>query len=622
METTNLDSNYFSKNLSDKEKMDIIRDFLLESQEDSKEIKELRDIILNSEHDQEQDLDSLKNLLLEPELGEMEKLKMLLFNQEYQEIDQLNKKFEDENFTLEISNVLAKAVDMTSKKDDKLSDALYQTIEHSIKTSVKNDPKTLADALFPVMGPAIRQSIASTFETMMNSMNMVLEQSFTVKGLGWRLEAMKTGKPFAEVVILNSLVFRVEQVFLIHKKTGLLLQHVTNESVKTQDADLVSGMLTAIQDFVQDSFEIEKDKKLDTLRVGELLIMIEQGPESVLAGIVRGNPNNDLREVFRTNIELIHQEMFKELSKFDGDSSVFEVIVPYLRDCLQLKLEAKKKEKSNTVTIIAGVIGFLILIIIFFQVKSNLEFNNFRDKLKSESGIVLTDLKIEKGNYYIYGLKDEFSKTPFEIASELGINKNKVISRLELYQSLEDTFILKRSKRLLNTPDSVKLEIKDKILYASGVADDEWIAKTRQVVDFIPGISGYNDNNVFNNDFYKLKSIIEDDFITFKVYKYELDSRSSLKLNSIIFNIKKFISLSEKMKKEFKITIVGYSSPEGTDEINRNLIVKRENTIKDILLENSISNNYLDNNINSVKFDLNTRKIKIACVKFKIIGKK
>jgi OOP family OmpA-OmpF porin len=58
--------------------------------------------------------------------------------------------------------------------------------------------------------------------------------------------ALRTGTSFAEVVLLNTLLYRVEQVFLIERESGLLLQHVRSAAVRTEDADMVAGMLTAI----------------------------------------------------------------------------------------------------------------------------------------------------------------------------------------------------------------------------------------------------------------------------------------------------------------------------------------------------------------------------------------
>ena len=76
---------------------------------------------------------------------------------------------------------------------------------------------------------------------------------------------------------MHSLLFSVEQVFLIHRETGLVLSHVVAPRVATQDPSLVSGMLSAIQQFVKDSFESQRgDNTLDFLEVGELEVWIEK----------------------------------------------------------------------------------------------------------------------------------------------------------------------------------------------------------------------------------------------------------------------------------------------------------------------------------------------------------
>ena len=86
------------------------------------------------------------------------------------------------------------------------------------------------------------------------------------------------------------LAFQVEQVFLIHHQTGILLLHAAAEATTTRDPDLISGMLTAIQDFVQDSFRLTADQGPETFQIGELAVWVEQGPLAVLAAVVRGNP--------------------------------------------------------------------------------------------------------------------------------------------------------------------------------------------------------------------------------------------------------------------------------------------------------------------------------------------
>jgi len=103
---------------------------------------------------------------------------------------------------------------------------------------------------------------------MIQSFDKTLEYSLSVQGLKWRWEALRTKKPFGEIVLLHTLLYQVEQVFLIHRKSSLGIQHVVSKNVKIQDPDLVAGMLSAIRDFVQDSFKLEKDETLGTLRMG------------------------------------------------------------------------------------------------------------------------------------------------------------------------------------------------------------------------------------------------------------------------------------------------------------------------------------------------------------------
>ena len=86
------------------------------------------------------------------------------------------------------------------------------------------------------------------------ALNQAFKHSLSWRGLKWRLEAYRSGSTFAEVVLKHTVVFRVEHLFLIHRKTGLLLEHVAASEAETQDPHMVSGMLTAIQDFVRDSF--------------------------------------------------------------------------------------------------------------------------------------------------------------------------------------------------------------------------------------------------------------------------------------------------------------------------------------------------------------------------------
>ena len=66
---------------------------------------------------------------------------------------------------------------------------LTPTVEEAVRESVRKDSHVLVEALFPVMGPAIRRSVAEVFRSTVESFNQVLESTFSIRGLQWRLRS-------------------------------------------------------------------------------------------------------------------------------------------------------------------------------------------------------------------------------------------------------------------------------------------------------------------------------------------------------------------------------------------------------------------------------------------------
>ena len=80
------------------------------------------------------------------------------------------------------------------KHDPHLTRALAPTIEEAITASVQNNPHPLADALFPVIGPAIRKAIAASLSAMLESLNRTVEHSFRGVRSDGVITALTTGR--------------------------------------------------------------------------------------------------------------------------------------------------------------------------------------------------------------------------------------------------------------------------------------------------------------------------------------------------------------------------------------------------------------------------------------------
>jgi len=239
----------------------------------------------------------------------------------------------DEKLGQQFSDMLVQAISTRDPQDDRLAVALRPVVEKALRASVQTDPKFAVDLLFPLIGPAIRRAVAEALRSMVASFGQALAMTFSWRYIKWRIEAIRTGLPFPEVVFLHTLAYRVEQLFLLHRSNGVVLRHLSAAGVATQDADMVAGMLTAIQDFVHDSFGNDGEM-LESFRVGELGVWIEQGPYAVVAAVVRGIPPVDFSTLLRTQVELIERDWRPELAHFDGDTAPFAEVDMYLAPCM------------------------------------------------------------------------------------------------------------------------------------------------------------------------------------------------------------------------------------------------------------------------------------------------
>ena len=292
-----------------------------------------------------------------------EELRKLLVGPERFRVESLEKQLEESGLSAEeLAELLPTAIQIAEKKPQ-LAKNLGPTITDAFGSLIEREPQRLVEAISPIMGPAIRRSIIQTIQGMMQSFQTTIEQSFSLQGLKWRWESIRTGRSFAEVVMLNTLVYRVEQVFLIHRETGLLLAHVSNTLAGVIEADMISGMLTAIQDFVRDSFSGQREN-LYTMDCEEHDVFIDYGSKAIVAAVVRGVAPPEVRTRLKECIEHIHVDFSRQLANFDGDNSGFCDAEGHLQVCLSHQVSGGQanQKKPNKIARWAWIVPAAALI--------------------------------------------------------------------------------------------------------------------------------------------------------------------------------------------------------------------------------------------------------------------
>lgn len=336
---------------------------------------------------------------------------------------------------------------------DAAEEALLETMrpitEAAIERSVCRDASILGGSLHPIIGPAIRQAISHAFLRMIQSVNTAVENSLSAKSIKWRAEAWRTGKSFAEIVAVRTLLFRVEQSFLIEKKGGILLHHASQNPSAAENADLISSMLSAVKEFVQDSFKTETGSGLGTITVGDTNLWIENGPQAVLALIVRGNPPESLRERMADAMTTLERAHLGPLDRFDGDTAPFESCAPILEGLLLQ--EKREEEAKKKISIWPYLLGLLVLIglLAFRTIEGNLLHNReleYLAWLRIQPGVVVGSVQHEGKQLLIEALYDPLRPVSPEQAFRFELDPANITIRWKPYVSLDPVVALLRSK--------------------------------------------------------------------------------------------------------------------------------------------------------------------------------
>lgn len=361
----------------------------------------------------------------------------------------------------DISDVLSEATVLSQSSNGDLSSALRPVLEAQFSISARENPELMAEALFPILGPAIRKMIASLFK-------------FDASG--------------------SSKIYSIEQLFVIDKETGIPLVHVVHEDAFAQDADMVSGMLSAIQSYVQEAFSTASFDGLNTLELGELSVWIEWGPNAVLASVIRGIAPESFRRSLQERLEIIHQQYSQELRDYDGDSEPFDPLKIELTKFIHNNhtksiVKLSKLTKKQLVCSCAAMVALIALVtgFIYSEVDEN-RWQTYISQLKDTPGIIVTGESRGFGQYHIEGLLDPMAVDPIVLLKHSSLQSAEVSYQFEPYHALHSAFIVKRARSMLAPPETTLLTLQGSTLVIEGLVTSEWLKETRRFAPLIAGI--------------------------------------------------------------------------------------------------------------------------------------
>jgi hypothetical protein len=247
-------------------------------------------------------------------------------------------------------------------------------------------------------------------------------------------------------------------------------------------------MLTAIQDFVHDAFEAKAFDGLNTLKVGDLNVWIEWGPQVVAAVALRGSPPETLRQGLLQMLESLHLSHAVPLETFSGDISPFSNLGGKVEEFLKAQQEAKPEKKIPWVKYSLFVFALGLLVWGFFWWRDGRRWRTFLEQLDAVPGLVVVDYSRNPFGFYVHGLRDPLTFNPDTLLAQTNLNPGRVTMLWESYYALEPQFVLQRSKEKLQPPVGVTLTFKDGQLTVSGNTPQAWLAEAKRLAPFLPGV--------------------------------------------------------------------------------------------------------------------------------------
>lgn len=506
-----------------------------------------------------------------------------------------------------VAEVITEALHDRQQKDSSVDKVLQPFVEDSVQISVAHNSEQMVISLYPIVGSLVRKSVAAFLSDFMEKTNQLIENSLTIKGLKWRIKARQGGVSYAQYAASQTFVYRVEHVFLIHRETGLLLNAVALDNENKSDADIVSAMLTAINDFVGDSFLTNDDRlkeQLQSVSTENFNLLIKPGPCALVVAAVSGNPPQSISDQLQLTVENIHSLYLDELNSFDGDNQKFENADSLLRDCLlsEQKVTPSNKKKKPW---FAWAIVLLILLYTGYKGFNWVKTSQLHDKimqLDNQPGVIIKQLQIDD----LKTITLDVLRDPDAIELTQWLNDNalnpanfKLIERN--YYSLDTPILRQRIQRINTLYPSINFTWQNNLLTLSGTLG---LSKTEQLLNTL-GLAGFTAGNNLNTEQLQLTSSqptantqqvtqqIIDEIIgriaslqlNFPVAVETITPEMQLTLKRLYQYIQQLEPLAKTLNIKFGLLVLGSSDNTGNKSTNRTISLERANNAAEVLQE-------------------------------------
>jgi len=296
--------------------------------------------MINLQNNNQNQLELLKQLLLENELKQLKQLasKLSKLEIEWDSSETIEQKvrpvFDDvllsnlsqkDSKTIEIlASYLASVITTSTNQDiEKLSHALQTVISPAISNEIENNKDKMIDTLYPIMGGMISKYVTQSIKEMMEHINQKIEDGLSFDRYKRKIKSKLTGVSEVELLLEESSDAIISSILIIHKETGLMIAEAHQENKELDDAVMVASMASAIKDFVNDWIQNQEENvsEVQILSYGNATLYIESAGSVYMIAFMESEPDYEQRKEINQFFAKILSKYSKLFHSFDGDTT-------------------------------------------------------------------------------------------------------------------------------------------------------------------------------------------------------------------------------------------------------------------------------------------------------------
>lgn len=205
---------------------------------------------------------------------------------------------------------------------DALARAVAPILGDAIKRQIQDSREEIIDALYPVIGQIVMRAVTEAIRDLARSIDEKLREATDFQRIGLRLRSLFTGVPAHQLALRQGLPFAVQEIYLLHRDSGLLIWHATASGKGAPDSDLIGSMLTAIREFAEQALG-SGGENLHQMGFGQRELVMEFARYCYVAALVDGIVPADFRRQLQERLYTFEKNNPAQLRTYDGDASAW-----------------------------------------------------------------------------------------------------------------------------------------------------------------------------------------------------------------------------------------------------------------------------------------------------------